>query len=101
MRGSVMEDKISILHFKLFPEEYHFTQDSISDPHDRRRGINPMSLEYQDEVNLRRLEMGVEPFLVEKRQKFPDSPPIESNRKKNPALITSFEYCSRQILVKS
>jgi hypothetical protein len=96
-----MEDKMSTLHMELFPEEYDFTQDSISDAHDRRKGINPMSLEYQDKVNLRRLEVGVEPFVVEKRQKFPDSPPVESNRNKNPGLITSFEYCSRQIPVKS
>jgi hypothetical protein len=96
-----MEDKMSALHIKLFPEEYDCTQDSISDAHDRRRGINPMSLEYQDEINRRRFEMGVEPFVVEKRQKFPDSPPIESNHNKNPALISSFVYCSRQILAKS
>lgn len=50
------------LHSEQFPEEYDFIYDSIADKRDRNRDINPMSQAYQDRVNKRRLEMGVEPF---------------------------------------
>lgn len=70
-----------------------YNQDSISDAKDRRRGMNPMSLEYQDKANKRRLAMGVEPFIVKKRSKFPDSYDVEKSLNINPLLISSIEYC--------
>ena len=36
--------------------------DSIADANDRRRGINPMSLDYTEKVNARRKERGVPPL---------------------------------------
>lgn len=96
-----MDDRISELHIKLFPEEYDFTQDSISDAKDRRRGINPMSVEYQDKVNKRRLAMGVEPFIVKKRSKFPDSYDDEEHLNNNPTLISSIEYCHQLLGVSA
>jgi hypothetical protein len=50
------------LHQEMFPEEYDYMMDSISDANDRRRGINPMSAEYTAEVNARRAELGVSPL---------------------------------------
>ena len=50
------------LHQEMFPEEYDYMMDSISDANDRRRGINPMSAEYTAKVNARRSELGVSPL---------------------------------------
>ncbi|GAA3977732.1 hypothetical protein [Allohahella marinimesophila] len=50
------------VHYEMFPEEYDFKMDSISDAKDRRRGKNPMSSEYTDKVNARRKELGVSPL---------------------------------------
>jgi hypothetical protein len=50
------------LHQEMFPEEYDYMMDSISDANDRRRGINPMSAEYTAEVNARRSGLGVSPL---------------------------------------
>jgi len=72
------------LHSELFPEEYDFIYDSIADKRDRNSGINPMSQEYQDRVNKRRLEMGVAPFEL--------SEELEQND-----LISSWEYCRRRL----
>ncbi|MBY6064514.1 hypothetical protein [Pseudidiomarina sediminum] len=49
----------SQLHGHYFPEEYDYVYDSISEARDRRRGINPMSKEYTERVNRRRLQRGV------------------------------------------
>ncbi|HDY8069844.1 TPA: hypothetical protein RQK93_002052 [Vibrio vulnificus] len=51
------------LHRELFPEEYDFHYDSNVDSKLRQQGVNPMSDQYQREVNLRRLAMGVEPYM--------------------------------------
>src|SRR5690554_770394 len=50
------------VHYELFPEEYDAMMDSIADANDRRRGINPMSLDYTEKVNARRKERGVPPL---------------------------------------
>lgn len=50
------------IHFELFPEEYDHMMDSISDAKDRRRGINPMSVDYTAKVNARREELAVSPL---------------------------------------
>jgi len=50
------------IHFEMFPEEYDFMMDSTSDAKDRRRGKNPMSSEYTEQVNARRKELGVPPL---------------------------------------
>ena len=77
-------------HAKLFPEEYDCMYDSISEAQARQRGINPMRESYQREVNLRRLKLGVEPYMgnigVEE---------IDISK-----LITSFEYCKQVVHAK-
>jgi hypothetical protein len=50
------------LHSEMFPEEYDFMMDSISDAKDRRRGKNPMSAEYTEQANARREKLGVPPL---------------------------------------
>ncbi|MDN3696172.1 hypothetical protein QWY97_02230 [Vibrio cortegadensis] len=50
------------LHSELFPEEYDHLYDSNVEVRARNRGGNPMSEEYQEKVNLRRFDMGVEPY---------------------------------------
>ena len=40
------------LHQKLSPEEYDLIYDSVSEAKERRKGINPMSKEHQEKVNL-------------------------------------------------
>ncbi|MCU7985589.1 hypothetical protein [Shewanella sp. SW24] len=94
-----MDDHFKELHHTLFPEEYDFIYDSISDAYRRRKGINPMSTEYQEEVDNRRLAMGVEPYVVPKLRKLP---PFEKNEQQTEtnSLISSDEYC-RQYLLKN
>lgn len=94
-----MDDNFKELHHTLFPEEYDFIYDSSSDERMRRKGVNPMSIEYQEEVNNRRLAMGVEPYRVPKPQKLP---PFEKNEQQSEtsSLISSYEYC-RQYLLKN
>ncbi|KPQ01683.1 hypothetical protein [Marinobacter sp. HL-58] len=50
------------IHHELFPEEYDFMMDSISDAKDRRLGINPMSDDYTAKVNARREQLCVSPL---------------------------------------
>ena len=69
------------LHSKLFPEEYDCQYDSHLDSQERKRGINPMSEEYQLKVNLRRFVMGVEPFE--------GTVGVENTE----GLISSYDYC--------
>jgi len=58
-----------------------------------------MSIEYQETVNERRLEMGVQPFVVERvKSRMPDRN-IENNLPiENVTLVTSLEYCRRYLL---
>jgi hypothetical protein len=94
-----MDDKLSALRMELFPEEYDFIYDSGSDSYNRRHGINPMSVEYQETVNKRRLEMGVQPFVVERvTSRMPDRNMESHLPLENATLITSFEYCRRYLL---
>ena len=46
----------------MFPEEYDFMYDSIQDERERSAGICPMSDEYIDEVNQKRLSAGFSPL---------------------------------------
>jgi len=48
------------LHFTKFPEEYDFMMDSIEDSKKRKKGINPMSEEYIQDVNNKRLKLGLD-----------------------------------------
>jgi hypothetical protein len=60
-----VEDKIKLLdklHQSLFPEEFDFMMDSIEDTRDRKRGKNPMNIEYQEKINSRRESLGVLPL---------------------------------------
>ncbi|MCG7584849.1 hypothetical protein [Photobacterium sp. OFAV2-7] len=56
---TIMTDR----HPELFPEEYDFINDSVTDARLRKRGINPMAQSYIDEVNERRYKMGVKAFM--------------------------------------
>jgi hypothetical protein len=73
------------LHSKLFPEEYDSHYDSRVESKERQRGKNPMNEEYQLKVNLRRFEMGVDPYG--------GTVGIANTE----GLISSHEYCSRQL----
>lgn len=61
-RNRRIESLAEQIHHELFPEEYDFMMDSISDAKDRRRGINPMSDDHTAKVNARREELGVSPL---------------------------------------
>jgi hypothetical protein len=50
------------MHREKFPEEYDFMYDSSWDAHDRKKGINPMTQDYIDEVKRRRAAFGVTPL---------------------------------------
>ena len=52
------ENLTNELHVKLFPEEFDFMLDSNSDAHRRAQGINPMSEEYINEMNEKRIKLG-------------------------------------------
>ena len=52
----------SLLYGRLFPEEYDFMSDSISDANDRKKGINPMSEAYIKKVDERRRVLGFSPL---------------------------------------
>ncbi len=54
-----IKNKAKMLHSEMFPEEYDFYYDSISDANDRNRGINPMSQEYIEKVDRKRQKLGV------------------------------------------
>ena len=47
------------IHLKVFSEEYDYMHDSLVDAKDRSNGINPMSVEYQERINLKRKKFGV------------------------------------------
>lgn len=83
------KDKDSLtkkLHYVLFSEEFDHMYDSFADARDRARGINPMSIEYQNEVNEKRdsllinndcspvhfCKMEVEALLVGRKTDFTD-----------------------------
>ena len=75
-------DQARALHQQLFPEDYDFMYDDSWDAKLRSQGINPMSEEYIQEVNERRLALGVEPF---------SGPSV-------PGLCSSREYCLKMVL---
>ncbi len=89
-----METDINKLHQGLFPEEYDFVYDSYCDALARKRGINPMSQAYQNEVNERRRKLGVRPFESED-----NSDGNSSCNSPDRELISSMEYC--RVLVNS
>lgn len=62
LRDLLMPRLKRLIHGSIFPEEYDFMGDSISEAKDRRRGINPMSEEYTNKVNERRRQLGVSPL---------------------------------------
>lgn len=47
------------IHSEQFPEEYDFMYDSIADASERSRGINPMSQEYAEKINIKRAALGI------------------------------------------
>jgi len=61
-----VEDQIrklaSLLHGRLFFEEYDFMSDSSADAYDRKKGINPMSEAYIKKVDDKRRVLGFTPL---------------------------------------
>lgn len=55
-------DLIVNLHTILFSEANDFFYDSRSDKKDRDKGINPMNQEYTNEMNHKRISLGVTPL---------------------------------------
>ena len=55
----LIKKTVDSIHFGLFPEEFDFVYDSISEAKERRLGINPMSQQYIDAANSRRALLGV------------------------------------------
>ena len=47
------------IHLKVFSEEYDYMYDSLVDAQDRSNGLNPMSEDYKDRINLKRKKFGV------------------------------------------
>ena len=72
-------------HSNLFPEEYDCMYDSTSEAKARRRGVNPMRESYQEEVNLRRLKLGVKPYMGN----------VGVENIDTSSLMTSLEYCKK------
>ncbi|MAN53107.1 MULTISPECIES: hypothetical protein [unclassified Marinimicrobium] len=56
-------EKIRSIHAHLFPEDYDFVYDSISDVRDRHKGIDPMSLEYRQKWQLKRRKLELQEEL--------------------------------------
>lgn len=80
---SYRDSNIHRQHSNLFPEEYNCLYDSTSEARARHRGINPMRESYQKEVNLRRLKLGVKPYMRN----------VDVENIDTSSLITSLEYC--------
>ncbi len=61
-----VKEKIEVLarkiHYEKFPEEYDLMSDSIADAKARSNGINPMSQDYIEKVNMKRADLGVSPL---------------------------------------
>ena len=50
------------IHAEEFSEEYDEQFDSIQDAKERSQGKNPMSQEYTDKVNAKRVSLGIAPL---------------------------------------
>jgi len=50
------------IHADLFPEEYDFMYDDHVDAKLRMQGVNPMSKDYMERVNKRRVKGGFSPL---------------------------------------
>ena len=61
-KAKLLQETTRKIHSELFSEEFDFMMDSISDVKRRRNGENPMSTEYINEVNERRIKLGVSPL---------------------------------------
>ncbi|WP_031564573.1 hypothetical protein [Rheinheimera texasensis] len=61
---SSRQQRIDALHLKLFPECYDHLYDSIEDARTRRRGQDPMSLEYQAAWQQKRRERGISEAMM-------------------------------------
>jgi hypothetical protein len=61
-REKQIADLAHRMHVKLYPEEYDCMFDRFVEARDRRRGVNPMSKEYIEKVNEKRIKEGVSPL---------------------------------------
>ena len=57
-----LSDLASQIHREKFPEEYDFMYDSSWVAFDRKKGINPMTQAYVEQVKRRRAAFGVTPL---------------------------------------
>ncbi|MBR9865877.1 MAG: hypothetical protein GYB18_02045 [Oceanospirillales bacterium] len=74
-----------------FPEEFDWMYDSPSELRDRKRGKSPMNREYQDKVNQRRIEQGLEPFFSEEELNPPTPKPEYIEPSENDSQISAPE----------
>ena len=86
------QDMVRKLHQELFPEEYDECYDSIFESKLRRKGKNPMSQEYIDTSNNRRLKLKVEPYGITQ-----NSPSAHKEAQMNKSYINSFLYCEMKV----
>jgi len=61
-REAEIESLARAIHVKEFSEEYDFQYDSGIDAKERSQGRNPMSQEYTNEMNKKRVSLGVSPL---------------------------------------
>ena len=61
-KNKLIEKIAGELHVQKFPEEYDYQCDDSYDAKQRKKGINPMSLDYINAVNDRRQSLGVKPL---------------------------------------
>ena len=50
----MLKFSVKEMYLKVFSEEYDYMHDCLVDAEDRSNGLNPMSEEYQDRINLKR-----------------------------------------------
>jgi hypothetical protein len=62
--GEAVQRLTRELHAALFPEEYDYMYDSVSEAKARLRGKNPMSDEHAEKVNQQRAQLGFSQFVV-------------------------------------
>lgn len=77
-------------HHAIFPEEVDFTQDSREDVLLRKHGANPMSEGYVNQVNERRIALGVVPYMPKS-----ESPQRHIDLQDDITLLTSNQYMKK------
>ena len=61
-KAEIITERVSEVHSELFPEEYDFIYDDHVDYNGRNKGENPMSAEYIERINKKRVDAGSSPL---------------------------------------